>query len=238
MPKIKFILNTGTGSEITHKHKFFTSITESPKPAKNFIPEDYKKLSNYIDNDLRSPTVKKCMPFLDALSSGYIIPLIQDYIITLTKKGPKDEEINILGKIGERDSHPHIQLPKNYQDSSRPLGKFVNKWYIKTPPGYSCLFIHPLNQPKKDYELAAGVVDTDTYDRGIKFPYFIRKHFTEQKAQIFLKKGAPMVQVIPFKRESWTSWVGIDKKFGDSPTGFGLLIDVYKQTFWHKKKYD
>ena len=47
-----------------------------------------------------------------------------------------------------------------------------------------------------------------------------------------------MVQVIPFKRESWTSWVGKDNKFGKSDAGFGLVIDMYKKIFWKKKKYE
>ena len=95
-----------------------------------------------------------------------------------------------------------------------------------------------MNQPKKYYELASGVVDTDTYDKIIQFPYFIRKRFTEQQAQIYIEKDTPMVQVIPFKRESWTSWVGKDNKFGKSDAGFGLVIDMYKKIFWKKKKYE
>ena len=53
-----------------------------------------------------------------------------------------------------------------------------------------------------------------------------------------------MVQVIPFKRETWTSWTGVNNKllqttFDKHPIkGFGLLIDMYKKTFWQKKNYD
>jgi hypothetical protein len=266
MPNIKFILHTLGVQDLNHKDAHLFSTQDQPKPAKSFIPEDYKKLPSYICNDMRSETVKKCMPFLDALTSGYIIPSMQDYIITLTKtpavdgstaKSARDKYIanftegrdidDVAVKSwfgGNEASHSPIQLPKNYQDSIRPVGKFYNKWIIKTPPGYSCLFIHPLNHPKSDYEVVAGIVDTDTYNTVIFFPYYIRKEFTEQQAQIFLKKGTPMVQVIPFKRETWTSWTGVNNKllqttFDKHPIkGFGLLIDMYKKTFWQKKNYD
>ena len=45
-----------------------------PQPSKKIMPEWYKKMPNFDDkHDYDSTTVKKCMPFLDALSMGYII---------------------------------------------------------------------------------------------------------------------------------------------------------------------
>ena len=235
MPKIEFILNTNI-----QKPNIQFGLDSKPQSAKNFIPEEFKRLPSYLNNDLRLNTVKKCVPFLDALTSGYIIPFYQENILTITKRKDGDEDLHITAtnSIGQQAGHHINQLPKNYQDSKRPALKFDNKWYVKTPIGYSCLFIHPMNQPKKDYELASGVVDTDTYDKIIQFPYFIRKRFTEQQTQIYIEKDTPMVQVIPFRRESWTSRVGKDNKFGKSDAGFGLVIDMYKKIFWKKKKYE
>ena len=66
----------------------FTAIEEEyvdvwphPKPAGHFIPDDYKKLERHRDKNLHHPTVKTCMPFLDAMTAGYIIPFDQDYFI-------------------------------------------------------------------------------------------------------------------------------------------------------------
>ena len=238
MAKIEFnLLNP-----ISHKG---VKESYSPKPAKTFIPETYKNLTSYRENDLRSPTVKKCVPFLAALTSGYIIHFFQDYIITVDYEN-EDWDITCrleegAGLVKEAGGHSSDQLPKGYQDGGTPIGKFPNKWVIKTPPGYSCLFVHPFNTPKTDIELISGVVDTDTYTNVVLFPFYFRRHAVEkkEKVQIHLKIGDPMVQIIPFKRESWKSSVGewqVEKtwnhKFG------GHLFDFYKKFYWHKKNYN
>ena len=55
-----------------------------------------------------------------------------------------------------------------------------------------------------------------------------------------IKKGDPMVQVIPFKRESWKMWSGFmfEKKHAET---INLLrskfINRYKTMFWNKKSF-
>jgi hypothetical protein len=44
----------------------------------------------------------------------------------------------------------------------RPTMKFHNPWTIRTP-GWSCLFVPPLNRPNGVFEVLSGFVDTDTY---------------------------------------------------------------------------
>ena len=73
--KIEFIIT----------NKDHLDIWPSPKPALKFIPEDYKKLGRLSNNNLHDPTVKTCMPFLDAMTAGYIIPFEQDYIVDPTE---------------------------------------------------------------------------------------------------------------------------------------------------------
>lgn len=74
-------------------------------------------------------------------------------------------------------------------------GKFMNKWLIKTPPGYSCLFIKPMNRIEERFDIIPGIVDTDKYINTINFPFILRK----RDKQFLIKKGEPMVQVIPLK---------------------------------------
>ena len=57
---------------------------------------------------------------------------------------------------------------------------------------------------------------------------------------ILVKKGEPMVQVVPFKRESFKMWSGfyLEKLHNKTLT---LLqsewVDRYKKMFWNKKNY-
>jgi len=49
-------------------------IIPTPYPAKKNIPDWYKALPPKIGNKgLKSSTLKRCMPFLDAMMVGYII---------------------------------------------------------------------------------------------------------------------------------------------------------------------
>ena len=211
-----------------------------PQPAKNFIPKKYKDLDGYTNNDLRAPTVKQCIPFLDAMTNGYIIPFHQDYLITVDYN---KKEWDVRANFYSPRAHGSQQLPDKYQDGQKPVGKFANKWTIKTPLGYSCLFVHPMNVPKTDFEIIPGIIDTDIYDDAVLFPYYFRRYDggNKENVQIHIKTGDPMVQVIPFKREKWKSCSGSTKnknyaKLRDKWAG--QMLNIYKKFYWRKKNYD
>ena len=252
MTKIEFYFVSNSSIPRGYKKVPIAGIPEKesfpPKPAKSFIPDAYKDLASYNKNDLRSPTVKKCIPFLDALTCGYIIPFFQDYVITVD---PEKETFDVTCRLVGDGDHSHAsaqaagghnagQLPKGYQDGKTPVGKFPNKWGIKTPPGYSCLFVHPFNTPKTDVEMISGVVDTDTYvtDNTVFFPYYFKRYSDKKEvSQIHLKIGDPMIQVIPFKRENWESSVKERIPERNWRHG-GNLFDFYKKFYWQKKNYN
>jgi len=67
-------------------HRDDVASLPQPKPAAKYIPEWYKKIPPLItdgrdDRDWsgsHSFTAKKCMPMIDAMSLGYVIPLVGD----------------------------------------------------------------------------------------------------------------------------------------------------------------
>ncbi len=81
---------------------------------------------------------------------------------------------------------------------ARPPCKFLNFWTIATPAGWSCLFVQPLNRPNGVFEVVAGIVDTDTYRSPIHFPFFA----IGDDGLHVIEKGSPLIQVIPFRRDS------------------------------------
>ena len=212
-----------------------SKVWPHPKPASRFIPEQYKKLTKLQDGNILAPTVKACIPFLDSLTAGYIIPFEQDYVIepvgddfSIFPASKRDEDV---------DFHSKTQLPKDWQEKAgQQAGKFMNKWVIKTPPGYSCLFLPCMNRIEERFKIIEGVVDTDTYHNIINFPFILLK----RDKQFLIEKGEPMVQVIPFKRESWKMWSGF-KKFPGQAHAMNKLQskwrDKYKTMFWNKKSY-
>ena len=206
-----------------------------PQPASRFIPEEYKKLERFYNGNLHTPTLKTCVPFLDSLTMGYIIPFDQDYLID-----PVENDFSVTPANKEQDDfgyHGKAQLPETWQKTTgENAGKFHNKWLIKTPPGHSCLFIKPMNRLEPRFEIIAGVVDTDTYINTINFPFILHK----RDEQFIIKKGEPMVQVIPFKREAWKKWSGFYMEKLHAKTNYLLLskwVDKYKKMFWSKKSW-
>jgi hypothetical protein len=227
-----------------------------PEPAKKIIPEWYKKMANYHEGAFNKPTIKKCVPILDALSMGYIVRLAWDVYVHKTKndKGETLLEVDVgrdLNPLLQKYSlniseHNHFQIPKDSYHSNEYEGvlKFASPWVIKTPPGYSCLFISPMNHRNNEFRIFEGVVDTDTHTLPINFPFAI-KHFKE--GQKIIRGGTPIVQIIPFKRESWQvdlQYKNRDRKepLHGSATmkffGLGSMIDAYKKISWNKKNFD
>jgi hypothetical protein len=209
-------------------------VWPKPTPAMHAIPPEYKKLKRFVNNDLHKSTVKTCVPFLDALTTGYMLYFDQDYVID-----PVGDDFSIAPSDREHmEYHANFQLPPEWKPKvGAAAGKIINKWLIKTPPGYSCLFVHPLNHLLNDkIHFLSGVVDTDGYINTINFPLVI----LDKTEQFILKKGDPMIQVIPFKREPWKMWSGFyleklhSKTHNIIKTGW---VDKYKKLFWKKKGY-
>jgi hypothetical protein len=215
--------------------KNMLDVWPHPKPASRFIPEEYKKLQRFKDSNLHSPTVKTCMPFLDSLTAGYIMPFDQDYLVD-----PVEDDFSVTPANREQDDfgyHNQTQLPEEWKKTTgNNAGKFHNKWLIKTPPGYSCLFVKPMNRLEPRFEIIAGIVDTDTYINTINFPFILHK----RDEQFIIKKGEPMVQIIPFRRESYKMWSGFYlEKLHSKTLNFlsSKWSDKYKTFFWKKKAY-
>jgi hypothetical protein len=232
---------------------YYLTKNEFPEPIKFNLPNWYKNLEHTHEER----TIKGCMPFLDTLTSGYLIKLPQDVHV---KNGFKNENgikyvhmkyalaaYPFLGRSNYlNNDHPEIHSGKQVKGSSfvgnyedEVIHKWLNPWTIKTPPGYSCLFTAPLNNRDDRFEIISGIVDTDTYDRQINFP-FILNSAKYPELDTIINKGTPIVQVIPFKRDEWKMKIGVSKINTVSTLlkeSFYLFRN-YQRMFWRKKKWD
>ena len=237
-------------------HKDYVDFKEDhPTPIKLNIPEWYKKL----DHTIPEKTVKGCMPFLDTLTTGYLLKVAQDYGFKFTEKNeqgedtfewhpPQIDELPILKRsinlnLSKPQLHPSQQIkgsPHLDINKNRPILKIMNPWIIKTPPGYSCLFVPPLNNTDDRFSIIPGIVDTDTFPNEINFPIIMNgdKH---PNLDTVIKKGTPYVQVIPFKREPWKMKIksATTQEMEKGKLFYMLkLIHIYKSKFWKKKKWN
>lgn len=227
-----------------------TSDIEKPVPIKVNIPKWYKDL----EHKMEKLTVKGCMPFLDTLSSGYLLKLPQDIAVGLdhfddngnplmhvryslqTEIGPKDG--TNLNHGDHESTHPVFQLgdsPMVAKNNGRPFHKIINPWRIKTPPGYSCLFLPPMNNYHEPWSIMPGIVDTDRFTIEVNFPTVVDGEKIKTKYKQFLmKKGTPYVQIIPFKKESWQMNIKPVKNKKSVFLYPMKLLHNYKTAFWRK----
>ncbi len=237
-------------------HKDYVDFKEDyPTPIKLNIPEWYKKL----DHTIAEKTVKGCMPFLDTLTTGYLLKVAQDYGFKFNNQNEKSErtfewhppqldELPILKRslnftFSKPQVHPGQQIkgsPHLTTNKNMPILKIMNPWIIKTPPGYSCLFVPPLNNTDDRFSIIPGIVDTDTFPNEINFPIIMNgdKH---PNLDTVIKKGTPFVQVIPFKREPWKMKIKscTTQEIEKGKMFYMLkLLHIYKNKFWRKKKWN
>lgn len=232
MPHIKFI----TADEIVAKHF-------SVEPAKKLIPEWYKNTPRLLGEEsidalaqvkgTTNRSIKACVPVLDYLTSGYIIKTVSH-----TKFQNENTEDSSCVKYATSDqssiaTHSHKQCPVKIEGERKTYIKFNSPWVIKTPPGYSCYFYQPFFHMENRFTVLPGIVDTDTYDKPINFPGWIMG-----KDEVEVEPGVPLIAVLPFKRESWTSEVKYDPEQFHKPSVFDkFLNEAYKRFFWAAKSY-
>jgi hypothetical protein len=228
-----------------------------PIRAVQNIPEWYKNLNH----DTKQKTIKGCRPVADALTAGYILKMPQDFYVKhnytegvkkdssfrfpygLESNSVKDLNLNVntnspaihsIKQLGGKEGGcPFVEKNKNL-----PLYKIINPFRIKTAPGYSCLFVPPLNNKDDRFEVISGIVDTDTFPTHINFPIILNGD-KYPVLETIIKKETPYVQIIPFKRESWKKEMKEDNE--DKSIGIlhlaSKLIHNYKTLFWNKKSW-
>jgi hypothetical protein len=198
----------GPNVEFIALNKAFKTIFDPPVPASTVLPDWYKRMEMFIDGKFEisdisgnaNRTIKACMPVFDMLTAGYIFTIPAEVYIQKTNEGiPKTSwSIDNYTLI---DSH----IPQQFNefklgDEFYPYGlKFHNTWIMKTPPGYSTLFIQPAMRDDLPFQIVPAIVDTDKHPSPVNFPFFMRKDF-----EGVFELGMPIVQAIPFKREDWT----------------------------------
>ena len=117
-------------------------------------------------------------------------------------KAAEDLNLSVNYRIEVQEPYQVEGSPMLEKNKNLPLHKFVNPWIIETPPGYSCLFTAPFNNRDDRFEIVTGIVDTDTYNLPVHFPFVVNTDKYNELNTI-IKKGTIIAQVIPFKRDAW-----------------------------------
>jgi len=207
-------------------------VSALPDWLKSMPPQAFSTIMGREDN-----TVKRCPPFVDAMTSGFLIPLICDLRV-------EDGEITWDVDFPQADAVYFARSPIGVHDASQVTGtplfetdrfliKFHNLWTIHAPDGYAVLFTHPINRFDLPFTTLTGLVDCDRYrDSWIHFP----ARWNDMNFSGVLPKGTPVAQCIPVKRGDWVAQTAPfttdeTQRVHDLTNALGREPGVYRRQF-------
>jgi hypothetical protein len=212
-----------------------------PYPSTHLIPKWFKDTPKFLPNEPKvdrsgdpNTTVRNCMPFQDLMGAGYHIPLPCDVWIERNDNGNVSVRwaLDKLLLFVPHDTIRNKLMP--VEVGYEPiLFKVINPWIIKTPSNYSCIFQSPYGHDLP-FHSVGSLVDTDKHPAQVNIPIMLKKGFSG-----LIEKGTPFVQVIPFKREEWTSNIKIDDGTMQSKWDYAhtYFFDRYRRFFRSKKVF-
>ena len=182
-------------------------------------------------------TVKRCPPFIDAMTAGFLIPLVCDLNV---KHGefswdwdpPAAGDVTFpRSPIGVHDAGQVTGTPLFQPD--RFLIKFHNLWTVEAPEGYSLLFTHPANRFDLPFTTLTGMVDCDRFhETFIHFP----AHWHDADFEGVLPAGTPVAQCYPIKRERWEVRTGAFTE-AEADRAQAVLGDIAREKGVYRKRY-
>jgi hypothetical protein len=189
-------------------HPDLEGVIPEPKPAVKNLPEWFKSLPPTCGDNQRDSfgnftmSAKKCLPLLDGMSLGYTIPLCADLHI-MTNHDCSQYHITNPNGFSVCEFHDAIQVggPSAVKPNHGNPLKFINRWIIKTAPGWSTLFVPLLNHLDQPFTCLSALVDTDVYPKEVNFPAI----WHVPDADIHLPAGTPLITAIPIKRSAFNN---------------------------------
>lgn len=205
--------------------------TMPPQPIYKDAPEWLKQ-----DND-RLTHISKCLPAVDFINSGYVVYQAYEHVIEeKTQNFQKGLFVETQsGRPTARRNNPvmYSKADIDKKEKNIPMGFFSidTEWRVSTPRGYSCLVMQPFYDFNSQYTLMPSIIDTDKYDYTLRTVGYLNKGVKEVR----IMPGDRLLQVIPFKRDKWSSTIEHVKNFKSMIPHY--LWGAYASLFSTKKEY-
>ena len=200
----------------------FTTFNEDtlrnfkPVMAKKIQPDWWKKMKVFqAVRGRRTQTIRACPAMHDWTNSGWYLLANRDIEVLCGSDRMALSNENFTTKDTTKKNYESPTHPSDQFDNAfdylkddefghvKDAFKMRNPWNIITPPGYSTYYVDPFLFQNKFFAVWQGIIDTDKFNVNqdnsqIIFYPRVNESFT-------IKKGTPLCQVIPFKREEWVA---------------------------------
>jgi hypothetical protein len=175
----------------------------APVPAKTTVPDWYKHAERFYHDKhgIEYPGLKVCVPFIDAMISGFMLVTPVDVHVNINDKGESQlnwEEVGfhiLTERVGLSGST--IPRPPGYAHNHLAWNC---QWGWKVPEGYSVLLTHPLNRTDLPFYTLSGIVDSEEFTGWGNVPFFIKEGW-----EGVIPAGTPIAQLLPIKQDKWVS---------------------------------
>lgn len=235
---------------VSNKIGLTTDSSSTPTPVIKTIPEWYRKADRFAkkldgsfwkgpDNG-KIPTWKACPAIFDIMGSGYTLRTPCD--IEFVETGSNTMSITIADATYKEFCTPRQKMPQ----FENPWGYHENHfawfpdWAVETPEGYSVLYSQPFNRFELPFLTTSGIIDNDKVKLLGSMPFFIRKGFSG-----VVPAGTPFAQLIPFKRDDWSSEFIIEDQNSmyekNRKNSMQYRVPdggVYKNEVWQPRRYE
>lgn len=201
--KIKNKINDVTQDpviEFIAKEEYIDAIPH-PTPASKKIPQWYKELDQYYTGNNRTTkkrpgiqhqTVKGCMPFLEALTFGWILPNMAEIH---TKNVNQQTEIDTNWEYEYVIPHHEIQIDGYGLEDHETIIKFQTPWYIKAPKNTRLLITDPFNRKRTFLHAFSGVRHVDRFLYNL---FVLARYDISPNHDRIIPDGYPLAQMIFF----------------------------------------
>lgn len=225
--------------EFEYLDEYSFEVCEKPVPGSKSLPKWFKEMGPYegdklaVRDRISSASAKKCTPMLDGMISGYTVHLWSDVIVEWESNTPY---------IDWRVSHDVFALHgESSRDIPPPVGyhntvfKYLTWFRVKLPSGYSMIVQPPANRNPLPFMAVPAIIDSGvSIDTNI--PVWISKD-----AKGVIEAGTPIAQLIPFKKERWTSsfsQISPQRHTINEDKGFKKTIaNNYVKNIWNRKEF-
>lgn len=226
-------------------HDFPDQIVLPPVPSKKVVPPWFKQIPPKVEDKKlgKISSVKRCMPFLDAMTAGYTMLVHMDIVIQLLPDGTihlpfiDDHHKYLVEKWKPIESHPASQV-KGSAFENMTILKYMNPWVVETPKNYSALFVPCINRLESPIIPLTGLVDSDVYGNVVNIP-FLHTDLEPGGKPVIIPAGTPICQIIPVKRDTWSQKVTVlDKQELKNVSRMRKTMDESREDYYMKNLHE